>query len=165
MDTKNLVLFFPWEKQDIAKFREVRKTSHNKHAREKLLISISNSVIMINVMLSTMNFDDNLEVNTFVSDYLSEDDWEAMKNSYILLGETEPRNLNWQAAKIFEMHCMRTDACRGWLLDLKKLIYYRLNEYTLEFCKGKMKTMKTFDELEKFKEDFNFRFASKKFGL
>jgi hypothetical protein len=165
MDTKDLVIFFPWEKQDIAKFREVRETSQNKHAREKLLLSIANSVIMTNVMLSTMNFDDNLEVNTFVSDYLSEEDWNSIKNSHTVLGETEPRNPNWQTAKIFEMHCMRSDSCRGWLIDLKKLIFYRLNEYTLEFCKGKMKTMKTFDELEKFKEDFNFRFASKKFGL
>lgn len=165
MDTKNLVIFFPWGKQDIVKFREARSTSYNKSQREKLLESITNSIIMTNVMLSTMNFEDHLENGLFVSDYLDDEDWRRIENSHTVLGETEPRNPNWKVAQILQMHCEKPDRCRAWMIDLKKLVFYRLNEYTLEFCKGKMKTMKSFDDLEKFKEDFNFRFASKKFGL
>jgi hypothetical protein len=40
-----------------------------------------------------------------------------------------------------------------------------MNAAALEFFKGKLKAMKNFDELEKFIEDFKFRFAAKKFGI
>lgn len=165
METKNLVIFFPWGKQDIARFRQLREKTVNKSIKDSILTTISNSCVMTNAVLSTMNFEDHLEIGTFVSDYLDDEDWRVLENRNTILGETEPRNPNWKTSTMLQMHCMRTDACRGWVLDLKKLVFYRLSEYSLEFCKGKMKTMKSFDDLEKFKEDFNFRFASKKFGL
>ena len=165
METKNLVIFFPWKAEDVKRFRLLRTKDANKSIKEHTLSAISNSCVMTNAILLSMNFEDHLDNGLFVSDYLDDSDWEAIENKNIILGETEPRNPNWKTAEILQMHCMRTDACRGWVIDLKKLVFYRLNEHTLEFCKGKMKTMKSFDDLEKFKEDFNFRFASKKFGL
>ena len=52
----------------------------------------------------------------------------------------------------------------AFIVDLKKLIFTPVN---MSFSKNfnQFKTVKNFDELERFVEDFKFKFSAKKFGL
>jgi hypothetical protein len=167
LEKKNLVIFFPWSKEDLELFRMFKSADgHKQKDKEAALHKIAINVSMVDELLKNMKFEDHLDSSSYMlGSYIDEDDWKILKNRNTVLGESDPRNPNWMMATMMKMHCHVNSNCRGWIIDLKNLIFYRMNDAALEFFKGNLKAMKSFEELEKFIEDFKFRFAAKKFGI
>jgi len=165
---RDLIIFFPWSKEQLAVFRQSvvkggakkGETLHNDS-----IAKIATYVMMTDMILKNMNFEDMEEGDDLLASYFSDEIWQILENRNTVLGEETPRNPNWKIAENLKMLCPVNSRCRGWIIDVKKLKFCRLNDHSLELFKGNLKVMKSFDELEKFIEDYKHRFASKKFGI
>jgi hypothetical protein len=151
IDQKNLILFFPWDTQLISVFSKIRKNQLISSEDTSLIHRYSS---MVKHILLDMKFEylwDSNDEKIVLTDYLTDSDWKLFQNTFKIS---------------LKMNSVPNEGnVRGWIIDLKNLHFYQINEYSLNFFKEKIKIIKSFDDLEKFLEDFKFRFAAKKFGI
>ena len=158
---RDLIIFFPWSKEQLMSFRRIQ-THTQVHNETTKLVSY---VMMTDMILKNMKFENMEDSDDLLGNYLTDEIWQILENRNTVLGEESPRNPNWKVAEMLKMLCNVDSKCRGWVIDVKQLKFCRLNDNTLELLKGRLKVMKSFDDLEKFVEDYKHRFASKKFGI